>query len=732
VAVSLPTPAFPVPEQEASFGVRDATTKDAEVTASHFSCTSQNLSEDKGIENRRTNIEVTPSQAKSTPQNESQNKEANDRRTKAEATNQIEEPIETKHADLGTSPATNASSDANESDELRDNEESGATDSLENKAIDVSRTGIQSIDVRRTKIEANDHVAEPMRSKHADSETCSKTNEQVSIHEQDDPSDTERHDNEELGVDDSFLKYLCEHTPYSHKPPHIQLNDSQQAEENDRMYNRYNNTSKELCAYLINQQLAEIDEGIEQDYDLVCCIANAVDLPCPHAPVESAKYSTVTKLVNASKVIKSGAMDIEDFKLAQATDSYCKKIEQGIINGYPRYLHCFEILDGIIYNVDRKKNEKRICLPESLLNHQLFIHHYSIWGMHKSKDKMLADISQYYFHPDLKEKIAEYTSKCYFCIFASKIPGPSQAYGIGHRAHMPRAMWYFDIASGFNEVDGYRYVYLVTDQFSLFTILIAAKTKSSNEIQHAFTEKVMAVFGVPEALRSDRETALSNSDSFTEYAQRHAIKMLLTAAHSPFSNGLSEGRVNLLKISIRKLIMATGDENWPKNLPYVQLAINQTPSYYKYSPEQIMFGSSLKSSLELLSEDRAEMDPETYFNLMQPRLKEIQEKFTLSREDHKERTRNYQNRNRVVKNFKAGDLVWIQNEVIRGKSALTLKNKGPAIIQYIEPLSSSAYVLNKTTGQVTKEHFTHLHPVRTETEAFPPDWDRQIKQAIPK
>lgn len=420
-------------------------------------------------------------------------------------------------------------------------------------------------------------------------------------------------------------------------------------------------------------------------------------------------------------------MKLDDFILAQQTDEFCTEIIQQLHHNTR-----FSIENQILIHQD-KYTGKTIVLPESLIDIVLHNHHYTVYANHKSREKMYQEISSTWYYPNLRNAIETYTKKCFFCIYGRNFRDIPQAHGKTPTSNKPFDLWYFDIASGLGtETDTeYKYVYVFVDFYSLHCVLIPARTKSSEEIQEAFKQHIIAHYGMPTALRGDRESAVATSEDFKQFAIQHGIQLLLTAGHSPQSNSVAETKINLLKTSMRTLLLATGERKWSDQLFLIANQINSSKTNYGYSPNEILFGiSNSNDPRNLLETEFIPAQPDQYIKEISTKLSQIRMAMQSRREAHTDRVRDYKNKGKSYKQFTEGQLVWISNNVIKGKSGLTMKRIGPAIIESLNKNSSTAQVRNLATGMRTKVHYSHLTKVDSDTNKLPETWDNQIKNVI--
>src|SRR5678815_691114 len=101
------------------------------------------------------------------------------------------------------------------------------------------------------------------------------------------------------------------------------------------------------------------------------------------------------------------------------------------------------------------------------------------------------------------------------------------------------------------ELDGEKFLVMI-DSATRYCQASWVKSKKPEEITKRIMEKWISLFGAPKELFSDSGLEFSNEE-MKKMTERFGIKQKVTAARSPFSNGLCERMVGLLKDSIRKL-----------------------------------------------------------------------------------------------------------------------------------------------------------------------------------
>ena len=122
---------------------------------------------------------------------------------------------------------------------------------------------------------------------------------------------------------------------------------------------------------------------------------------------------------------------------------------------------------------------------------------------------------------------------------------------------------------------GNRYVIVFQDFLTKWPLVYPAPDQESIRIAKLLAEEVVPIFGVPEALLSDRGTNLL-SHLMKEVCELLVITKLNTTAYHPACNGMVERLNCTLKATLRKHAAKFGAQ-WDKFLPGVLWAYRNTP-----------------------------------------------------------------------------------------------------------------------------------------------------------
>ena len=107
--------------------------------------------------------------------------------------------------------------------------------------------------------------------------------------------------------------------------------------------------------------------------------------------------------------------------------------------------------------------------------------------------------------------------------------------------------------------NGNKYVIVFQDMFTKWPMVYATPDQKAHRIARLLVEEIVPMFGVPEALLSDRGTNLL-SHLMEDVCKLLGIKKLNTTAHHPQCNGMIERFNRTLKSMLRKHVSKFGTQ----------------------------------------------------------------------------------------------------------------------------------------------------------------------------
>ena len=419
-----------------------------------------------------------------------------------------------------------------------------------------------------------------------------------------------------------------------------------------------------------------------------------------------------------TQIVHTGLLSKEDFKEAQMLDVEISNLKDKHV---PDQTH-LKIEDDILYR--KSKDVYLPMLPQSLESFLFNCQHFHVLSGHRSADSMQKSISEQFYVPRLKQKLKEFTKNCYICSLSKSQRMEKNIQGATTQALYPKHILSFDIFGAVEPDDqGYRYVYSFIDNFSLFVINFKAKTRSTEEILAAFLQIFAIYSSLPQIVCSDQETALM-SPKARDFFSSFGISHNPGASHAHWRL-LSEGAsIRKSKEFMRSVLLANATQNWFQALQLATIALNNTKTFYNYTPIQLFFGNS-KGQIDLFQSAVKYSNLDDYVTDTSNRFNTLIEAVNLRRKQSVEKRNELINAHRKEKQFSVGSLVWLKALNISPNRATKMQNIGPfVILQKINEHTFKLATLEKPQVCARISHATHLEAFNNSVDLTPINFPR--------
>lgn len=316
------------------------------------------------------------------------------------------------------------------------------------------------------------------------------------------------------------------------------------------------------------------------------------------------------------------AVTAEDFKLLQREDPKCAAVMTFLTSGVmPQELklaafvrqharHCV-LSEGTLFRVVRlhpdEENERELHLPwvpDSC--QQSFLHAFHDQQGHQGRERTWQALRRQVYWPTSYNDVAEHVMRCHECCF-------SKQHRTVSRGVVPALGRYpFDLVTvdlvdmvyaHLGSTKGYRKCLVFVDSLSRWVEAVALKSDpTAEEYVQLFCEHVVARYGVPRALRSDRG---SNLSAVIVAAVNSAIgtKMLVSKAH----HHESAASVERFNKTLEEMVRAVdpGGTRWEEWLPFLLYSYRATPHRVtSESPAYLLYGRELRGPSEAILDTR--------------------------------------------------------------------------------------------------------------------------------
>ena len=377
----------------------------------------------------------------------------------------------------------------------------------------------------------------------------------------------------------------------------------------------------------------------------------------------------------------------------------------------------FVVYKGILLRTS--KNGDRIVAPKSLLLPMIYTAHYSISpsimlknepGCHTSPNNMYKIISEKFWHPELMSEITKFASNCLLCMVHKVTTRKSALLGTKNLPNMPREVWCMDIASGITECNGFKYIVIYVDMFSLYSVIIPLRSRGQEEFLKVFKNHICSKYSFPKCIYGDKEGSFM-SDNFKHYCQSRNIEIRTSQRDAHWSNGIAETGIRILKQFLRLCHQHNG-HSWLHYIDYINNCINNRLLSSGYTPHELFFGCKKNNSL-LLNEfvPISTTDQEHMDNLMKQQ-EVTRDNYMKIRNSRRNADRVHQNKKRKLYVYKEGDIVLLRDLTSsHGGSSMTPRYIGPYVISELDNSGYTVKLISVKDSRIRHAHIEYLKSI---------------------
>ena len=196
---------------------------------------------------------------------------------------------------------------------------------------------------------------------------------------------------------------------------------------------------------------------------------------------------------------------------------------------------------GILYFIDRQDNGRwKAGVPEQQREHIMRQYHGGLFAGHVSGRRLAKMLSRRWWWPRMQRDCIRHTQNCPECVVAGgKNPKCLRPPLRSIPVERPFQIVGVDIMQLPRISSGYQYVVVFQDFLTKWPLVFPLKDQKATRLVHLLVEELVPVFGMPEALLSDRGTNLL-SHLMSEVCQALGIHRLMTTPYHPQCNGKVE------------------------------------------------------------------------------------------------------------------------------------------------------------------------------------------------
>ena len=390
--------------------------------------------------------------------------------------------------------------------------------------------------------------------------------------------------------------------------------------------------------------------------------------------------------------------------------------------------------DGVLCvqweSADCRHQRQRIVLPFKFRDVVMQHLHDSNYAGHLGERRTQSQVAARYYWYKLREDVARYIRTCDPCQ-RRKRPGktPKAAMttqNVGFRFERIA----MDICGPMQVTSrNNKYVLVIGDYFSKFTMPIAIEDKTMVSVAEALVMRWIPLFGTPEVIHTDRGNEFEN-DLLRELCERFNITKTRTCSYHPSSNGVIE-RYNS---SFAQIVgtLCDDQEEWDMYLPFAQMAYNSTVhDTTRETPNKIVFGEQLRMPIDVMTPTATEKIPKTqseYVRELEEDMRYCNEQVRLATQRMAKCHKSYYDKRKHEIRYKSEDLVMLKTMVFKPfQRKFQDRYTGPWGV--IEPLPGNCYRIQETEDSKPQiVHHDRLKPYRARNvEEHNTDWVKRVK-----
>ena len=255
------------------------------------------------------------------------------------------------------------------------------------------------------------------------------------------------------------------------------------------------------------------------------------------------------------------------------------------VNSYNKDGHTYFLQDNLLF-VERSLLPK-ICIPSSLLNKLVALGH--LLTNHSGFEKMMKNLANFH-HPKLRQRVKTLATTCFACALCN-YPTRRQKmcyYNTDDEVMQTLSM---DLMESLPTNNGYKNLIVMSDPISSYTFVNALKNKTSQEFLQIFFYQIYPNWGVSKILCDSGSLFMAQKSLEALFVA--GVHVIYSASHHSPGHGFAEANIKLLKVALKKTLVAEHEFNWLYAAPALIKEHNLTVNVkLGFSPAEIVFGKS--------------------------------------------------------------------------------------------------------------------------------------------
>ena len=341
----------------------------------------------------------------------------------------------------------------------------------------------------------------------------------------------------------------------------------------------------------------------------------------------------------------------------QKNDTYCRDVAKKLHKD--RELQKIFIKEeGVLYRLwaEDGRTFKCILVPQVLQDFMIILAHD--YSSHNGSRRTYNCLKKQYYWPGIRKHIFRHCKKCKECILPNQ-GQPEKCFGHFDSPDLPMEFICMDLVGPIHPPHsrGKKYMLMVIDMLTGFTIAVPIKNKNAETICEAYRDNVYCTFGGSSRILTDNGSEFKNKE-MQEVCDSLGLKHIFSPVYMPQSNECLEGGHRFFKACIAKHIHG-GRVEWDELLPLAVSAYNFFPCQSsKESPFVLMFGRDPITPVVKLLELRPRYYGERGSALKMDTLRRL---YTIVVQNIRKAREKLPKKEEEPHNFKVNDMVLVKN-----------------------------------------------------------------------
>ena len=279
----------------------------------------------------------------------------------------------------------------------------------------------------------------------------------------------------------------------------------------------------------------------------------------------------------------------KELQQLQKNDTYCRDVAKKLHKD-TELQKIFIKEEGVLYRlwIEDGRTFKCILVPQVLQDFMIILAHDC--SSHNGSRRTYNCLKRQYYWPGIRKQIFRHCKKCKECVLQNQ-GQPEKCFGHFDSPDLPMEFICMELVGPIHPPSsrGNKYVLMVIDMLTGFTIAVPIKNKNAETICEAYRDNVYCTFGGSSRILMDNGSEFKNKE-MQEVCDTLGLKHIFSPVYTPQSNRRLEGWHRFFKACIAKHICGGGVE-WDELVPLAVSTYNFFPCQSsKESPFILMFG----------------------------------------------------------------------------------------------------------------------------------------------